>query len=175
MSLDPAYGPPPVTGLAEPEYISIAHSSAVEDITVTSSNATYEWTGVTFESDASNFTLNASDELLFNIGGKFSIDYTLVFASSGGTVFPFWMATFLEIDVGTTGSWAFVNGSLSGTSMEFDPGGSQTKISNSNKLITSVAAGDSLRLRVRRGAGAATTVKSAGDNGSTWNITKLED
>lgn len=175
MTIGPAYGSLIAADIGEPEYISVKHSIAGDDITVTSSNATYAWTGVNVESDATNFTLNASDELLFNIGGKFSIDYTLVFASSGGTVFPFWTTAFLEIDVGTTGSWAFVSGSLSGTSMEFDPGGGQTKISNSNRHIASVAAGDSLRLRVRRGAGAATTVKSDGGNGSTWNITKLED
>lgn len=155
------------------EYIAIKHSSGTDDITLTGSNATYAWTGVNFQSKASNFTLNASDELKFNIGGKFAIDYTLVFASSGATVFPFWVFTQIEIDEGTQGSWSPVTGSATGTSMEFDPGGGQTKISNSCKVITSVASGDSLRIRVRRGAGAATTVKTDGGLGGNWNITKL--
>lgn len=156
------------------EYIAIKHSSAGDDLTLSSSDQTYEWTGVNFESTSANFTL-ASDVLLFNIGGTFSIDYTCMFASSGGTVFPFWTWVFIEIDVGTVGSWSSVTGSHTGTSMEFDPGGGQTKISNSCRVITSVAVGDSLRLRCRRGAGAATTVKSDGGNGSNWNITKIED
>jgi hypothetical protein len=160
---------------AFPEYIAIKHSSADDDITLTGSDATYAWTGVNFQSTPANFTLNASDELKFNIGGKFEIDYTLMFASSGGTVFPFWTFAQVEIDEGTTGAWSSVTGSFSGTSMEFDPGGGQTKISNTTKVITSVAAGDSLRIRVRRGAGAATTVKSDGSLGSNWNIIKIAD
>lgn len=157
------------------EYISIVHSSAGDDITLTGSNATYAWTSINAQSTPANFTLNASDELKFNIGGKFAIDYSLIFASSGGTVFPFWCFAFVEIDVGTTGSWVGVNATATGTSMEFDPGGGQTKISNACKFITSVASGDSLRIRVRRGAGAATTVKSDGGNGSSWTITKISD
>ena len=157
------------------EYIAIKHSVADDDLTVTSSNATYKWTGVNFQSTPANFTL-VSDVLLFNIGGKFSIDYTCLFAGSGGTVFPFWAWVFIEIDEGTIGSWSSVTGSHTGTSIEFDPGGGQTKISNSCRVITSVAAGDSLRVRVRRGSGAATTVKSDGaGGGSNWNITKIAD
>ncbi len=156
------------------EYIAIKHSSAGDDLTVTSSNATYKWTGVNFQSTPANFTL-ASDVLLCNIGGTFEIDYMLLFGSSGGTVFPFWCFAFIEIDEGTLGSWSLVTGSSTGTSMEFDPGGGQTKISNSCKVITSVAAGDSLRIRVRRGAGAATTVATDGGNGSNWSLVKIDD
>ena len=175
MTIGPAYGGTAAAGAAEPEYIAIKHSSADDDITLTSSNAYYEWTGVNFQSDAGNFTLSAGDDLLFNIGGKFHIDWTLLFASSGGTTIPFWVTCFLELDEGTIGSWSFVTGSLCGASMSDDPGGGQTKMTVAGSLITSLAAGDSLRLRVRRGAGAATTVKSDGGNGSNWNITKLED
>jgi hypothetical protein len=177
MTLPPAYGSGAAAGgLTELDYIAIKHSSAGDDITVTSSNATYEWTGVNFQSDAANWTLNASDELVFSaIGGKFAIDWTLLFGGGGAPPTPYWVTSFLEIDEGSIGSWSFVTGSLCAAAIESDPGGGQSKITIHQRVVTSVAQGDSLRIRVRRGAGSGVTVTSDGGNGSNWNLLKLDD
>lgn len=157
------------------EYIAIKHSSAGDDLTVTGSNASYIWTGVNFQSTPANFTLNANQEdLLFNIGGKFAIDWHLLFGSSGGTAVPYWIFCFLEVDEGTQGSWSQITGTVCAASITTDPGGGQAKLHLHSKVITSVAAGDSIRIRVRR-IGAATTVTSDGSNGGNLNVTKLDD
>lgn len=172
MTLGPAYGAAAAAHVTE--YIAIKQSGTSQDVTLGTSNATAQWTGVNFQSDADNFTL-ASHELLCNIGGKFKIDYHLVVRSSGGTTIPFWAFAVLEVDEGTSGSWSTVTGSLAAQGMTTDTGGGQTIMNLSAEVITSFAAGDSLRLRIRRGSGAATTVKTDGSNGGNWNLTKLAD
>ena len=172
MTLGPAYGAAAAAHVTE--YIAIKQTGTGQDVTLGTSNATAQWTGVNFQSDADNFTL-ASHVLLCNIGGKFKLDYHIVVRSSGGTTIPFWAFATVEIDEGTGGSWSPVTGSLAAQGMTTDTGGGQTILNLSAEVITSFAAGDSLRIRIRRSSGAATTVKTDGANGGNWNLTKMAD
>lgn len=175
MSLGLAYGVPGAGGASGSlEYAEIKHSSGVEDITLTGANATYGWTSKSQESLVDLVTLS-SDEITINVAGTYDVHWSLLFASSGGTVVPFWAVSFLEIDVGGVGSWSYVVGSLTAAGLSDDPGGGQTKISTAGSLIAEFAATDKIRMRVRRGAGAATTVKTDGGNGSSLVFTRLSN
>lgn len=160
-------------GNSLPQYISIAHNQAGDNLTVTTSNQNYAWTQVNFASTPALMTLDASDELTVVTGGIYMVDWHIIVGSSGATVHPFWVTVFQEIDEGGGGSWSPITGTLTANSIEFDPGGGQTKITLSGHVVTSFAATDKIRLRIRRGAGAAVTVATDGGNGSTWSFTRI--
>jgi len=176
MTLGQAYGAPGEGGASGSlEFAEVKLSSGGDDITLTTSNATYPWTSKTQESLVNLITLESNDEITINIGGTYDAHWSLLFASSGSPTVPFWVVSFLEIDVGGVGSWAYVVGSLTGNALSDDPGGGQTKISLAGSLIVELAAADKIRLRVRRGSGAAATVKTDGGNGSSLVFTRLSN
>ena len=156
-----------------PEFISIQHGQAVDDMVVTAVSQNYEWTQVNFASVPAIMTLNAGDELTVVQGGVYMIDWRILVRHTAGTVVPFWVTVFQELDEGGVGAWSPINGTLSAHSIEFDPGGGQTIFTIAGHVVTSFAATDKIRLRIRRGAGAATTVSTDGANGSTWTLTRI--
>ena len=156
-----------------PEFISIAHNQAGDDMVVTAVSQNYEWSMVNFASAPAIMTLNASDELTVVQGGTYMIDWRILVRHSAGTVFPFWVTVFMDIDEGGAGAWSPITGTLSANSIEFDPGGGQAIFTIAGHVVTSFAATDKIRLRIRRGAGAATTVVTDGGNGSTLTFTRI--
>ncbi len=94
-----------------PEFISIVHGQPAQNIVITAVNQNYQWTQVNFASVPAPMTLDVNDELTVVTGGVYRIDWTLFLGWSAGTVFPFLVDCFQEVDEGGVGAWSYISGS----------------------------------------------------------------
>lgn len=158
------------------DYMEVQHNSAVEDATLTTSDATYEWTELAHYTTAPGDQFaeweDAADDVLTIVKpGKYQMDLSLV-VMSGDATLGFQAIAFMEIDVGGVGSWAYVPCSLCTGSLFGDVGNEESKATLNKTFIVDAAPGDLFRVRIRK-SDLTAAVLTDGGNGNVWRITKV--
>lgn len=159
MALGLAYG---AEGGGALPYIEIVQE-ATDDITYTTSFATWEWTSVAYDTSSGSLWTYANDVLTIDTAGTYRVEML----AQTFTVDISRALSIVEKDPLGVGSFAFVPGS----SNFMHANGSS--VTGYNSLTMTLAATDKLRISVRRLSGTAGS-KTDGANGPIWRITKLD-